>query len=161
LDSVVQKNPSLKTLLRSSERVGSVRSVYPVYFAPRRCYADGLLLTGDAARVSEPVTGEGVYFALRSGVLAGEVLHGAFQNHDCSARTLRAYAVACRREFRLRQTLNKAIHYAIHRPRLLTPVIQFSQKRRHLLDHLVRRLCFPNPSPSPIPMGEGGVRARL
>ena len=89
LSSCVQRNPNLKEVLRGSERVGIVRSTYPVYFRPRRCYANGLMLVGDAARVSEPVTGEGIYFALRSGVLAGEALHTAFGRGDLSAPSLR------------------------------------------------------------------------
>ena len=40
----------------------------------RRCRAaqPGLFLVGDAARVVEPFTGEGIYYALRSGELAAE-----------------------------------------------------------------------------------------
>jgi len=36
--------------------------------------ADGLFLIGDAARVVEPFTGEGIYYAMRSGELAAEAI---------------------------------------------------------------------------------------
>ena len=146
LSSSVQENPNLKALLGNSERVGRVRSTYPVYFSPRRCYADGLLLVGDAARVSEPVTGEGIYFALRSGVLAGEALHAAFQSGDLSAASLRRYAQACRRAFAVRRGLNALIRYAMYRPALLTPLIRYSAKRQRLLNSLVQTLCLPEVS---------------
>lgn len=143
LSSCVQENPNLKALLCDSERVGIVRSTYPVYFSPRRCYADGLLLVGDAARVSEPVTGEGIYFALRSGVLAGDALHEALQCGDLSAASLRRYAQTCRRAFSVRRGLNALIRYSMYRPWLLTPFIRVSAKRQWLLDTLVHTLCLP------------------
>ena len=69
---VLAQNPHLKEIIERSDSASELRSVYPVYFPPRRCVADGALLVGDAARVSEPVTGEGIYFAMRSGLLAAE-----------------------------------------------------------------------------------------
>jgi geranylgeranyl reductase family protein len=146
LGSSVQENSNLKALLGNSERIGRVRSTYPVYFPSRRCYTDGLLLVGDAARVSEPVTGEGIYFALRSGVLAGDALHAAFQSGDLSAASLRRYAQACRRAFAMRRGLNALIRYAMYRPTLLTPLIRYSAKRQRLLNTLVHTLCLPEVS---------------
>jgi flavin-dependent dehydrogenase len=144
LSSSVRQNPYLKELLRHSERVGVVRSTYPVYFTPRRCYDDGLLLVGDAARVSEPVTGEGIYFALRSGVLAGDAIHAAFCEGNQTAASLRRYGQACQRAFALRRGLNSVIRYAIYRPRLLTPFIALSAGRQRWLDAIVRTLCLPD-----------------
>lgn len=143
LSSCVQENQNLKKVLGDSERVSIVRSTYPVYFPPRRCFADNLILVGDAARVSEPVTGEGIYFALRSGVLGGDALHEALCRGDFSAATLRRYAQACRREFAIRRGLNGVIRYAMYRPCLLTPLIRISHKQPVLLDTLVHGLCVP------------------
>lgn len=143
LSSSVQENRDLKNLLANGTRIGTVRSTYPVYFPARRCYADGLLLVGDAARVSEPVTGEGIYFALRSGILAGQAIHDAFDNGGVAASSLRRYAQACRRDFALRRGFNAVIRYAMYRPHLLTPFIRLAAKRQWLLDGLVHALCAP------------------
>src|SRR6185503_19514594 len=59
-DRMLARNPHLKAILDRSEGRESLRSVYPVYFSPRRAVAGQALLVGDAARVSEPVTGEGI-----------------------------------------------------------------------------------------------------
>jgi geranylgeranyl reductase family protein len=144
LEFRLQLNPHLKTILNRSEPAGELRSTYPVYFSPRRSFGDNVLLAGDAARVNEPVSGEGIYFALKSGLLAAETIDAAFRAGDFSAARLRAYETACRREFRLRRGVNALIRALIYRPALASPLIRFSAKRRRLLDSIVRTVCLPN-----------------
>jgi flavin-dependent dehydrogenase len=143
-DSRLPLNPHLKKILDRSEPAGRVRSTYPVYFSPRRSFGDAVLLVGDAARVNEPVTGEGIYFALRSGLLAAETIDEAFRAGDTSAARLGAYETACRGEFRLRRGVNALIRALIYRPALASPLIRFSAKRRRLLDSIVRTVCLPD-----------------
>jgi len=144
LESRLPLNPHLKTILNRSEPAGELRSTYPVYFSPRRSYGDNVLLVGDAARVNEPVSGEGIYFALKSGLLAAETIDAAFRAGDFSAERLRGYETACRSEFRLRRGVNALIRALIYRPVLASPLIRFSAKRRRLLDSIVRTVCLPN-----------------
>ena len=147
LDSLIESqlpgNPYLKEILQQSERIGEARSTYPVYFPPRRAYDDGILLIGDAARVNEPVTGEGVYFALRSGLIAAATIDEAFRRQDFSARPLSAYARRCEREFRLRRSLNVLIRFLMYRPALATAFIRMSGNRGGMLESLVHALCMP------------------
>ena len=144
LESRLPLNPHLKKILDRSEPAGELRSTYPVYFSPRRSYGDNVLLVGDAARVNEPVSGEGIYFALKSGLLAAETIDEAFRAGDFSAARLRGYEAACRSEFRLRRGVNALIRTLIYRPALASPLIRFSAKRRRLLDSLVRAVCAPD-----------------
>ena len=137
------QNPHLKTILWRSERVAERRSAYPVYFPRRRCYTDGAVLAGDAARVSEPVSGEGVYFAMQSGLLAAETLDQALRSGDVSADYLRRYEQACAQAFRRRFTLNSLLCFAIYRPALLAPLIHLSEKNNRVLSSLVDRICAP------------------
>ena len=147
LESRLPLNPHLKTILNRSEPAGELRSTYPVYFSPRRSSGDNVLLVGDAARVNEPVSGEGIYFALKSGLLAAETIDATFRVGDFSAARLRAYETACRSEFRLRRGVNALIRALIYRPALASPLIRFSAKRRRLLDSIVRTVCLPNAAP--------------
>ena len=105
MKSILPQNPWLKEMLRGA-RVIEMRSTYPVYFPPRRAYGDGVLLVGDAARVNEPVTGEGIYFALKSGVFAARTVDEAFQMSDFSAARLRSYERDCRSAFAVRRGIN-------------------------------------------------------
>jgi geranylgeranyl reductase family protein len=144
LESRLPLNPHLKTILNRSEPAGELRSTYPVYFSPRRSYGNNVLLAGDAARVNEPVSGEGIYFALKSGLLAAETTDAAFRAGDFSAARLRGYESSCRSEFRLRRGVNALIRALIYRPALASPLIRFSAKRRRLLDSIVRTVCLPD-----------------
>ena len=140
---VLAQNPHLKALLERSDTVSELRSVYPVYFPARRAVTDGALLVGDAARVSEPVTGEGIYFAMRSGLLAAESIDLAFQRGDLGAQSMAGYELACRRVFRSRLALNALLRFAVYRPALVEPIIRLSATHQRLLHSLVDAVCMP------------------
>jgi len=53
--------------------------------------ADNLIICGDAARLSDPFTGGGIYQALYSGRLAGETAANAVALGDCSRHVLDIY----------------------------------------------------------------------
>jgi len=137
------RNPHLRESLRQGEIVSRVRSAFPVYFSPRRSYGDGFLLAGDAARVTEPVTGEGVFFALKSGMLAARTMDLAFRKQHPSAQLFSSYEQQCRRSFALRQRVNRIIRALIYRPPLLSPLIRLSARTSFPLRRLVDGLCTP------------------
>ena len=82
LENCLYQNPHLKDALKESQRASETQSTYPVHTPRRRSSGDGFVLLGDAAYAPEPVTGEGVYFALKSANLASEVIHQAFVKGD-------------------------------------------------------------------------------
>jgi digeranylgeranylglycerophospholipid reductase len=53
--------------------------------------ADGLIIVGDAARISDPITGGGIYNAMNTGKLAGEVASACISRGDCSKDALMVY----------------------------------------------------------------------
>ena len=58
--------------------------------------ADGLLITGDAARVVDPLTGGGIYTAMYTGRLAAEVAADCLAKGNVSKKALMAYDKAWR-----------------------------------------------------------------
>jgi digeranylgeranylglycerophospholipid reductase len=58
--------------------------------------ADGLMIVGDAARVSDPITGGGIYNALHTGRLAAGVASESISAGDCSCGALMPYDRAWR-----------------------------------------------------------------
>jgi flavin-dependent dehydrogenase len=145
LEKCLPRNPHLKDVIERSTEISPFRSAYPVYFSRRRSYAEHALLVGDAARVSEPVTGEGIYFAMRSGLLAAEVIAEALAVNDLSARFLRRYEQRCHQTFRRRMRLNSIMRFAIYRPTFMNPLLRLLSRRRRLLDSLVGTVCAAEP----------------
>jgi flavin-dependent dehydrogenase len=103
-----------------------------------------VVLVGDAARVNEPVSGEGIYFAMRSAAIAAATVDQAFSRKDFSARDLFHYEKRCRGEFRRRRGLNRAMRFLMYRPALLAPFIHVSGKNKRLLESLVHAICRPD-----------------
>jgi len=71
--------------------------------------SDGVILAGDAARQSDPITGGGILNAMNAGVMAGEVAAEAVSSGDASKEALKPY------EDRWRATIGKQIakHYEL------------------------------------------------
>jgi flavin-dependent dehydrogenase len=77
----------------------------------------GLLLAGDAAGFIDPMTGDGLRFAIRGGVLAAAaaleaLTHGWNGVHD-------RLAVARRREFAAKWRFNRALRFVVARPSIV------------------------------------------
>jgi geranylgeranyl reductase family protein len=95
------------------------RTMTPVSRAPVPPVGDRLLFAGDAARVVEPFTGEGIYYALASGALAADqLLRG-----DAVG-----YAAAHRALYRGRLWVNRLAKAAVLHPRLTTRLLAVAQR---------------------------------
>ncbi len=63
----------------------------PVCGTIERTVANGLMLVGDAARQSDPVTGGGIFNSMWAGDMAGKVAANAIRRSDVSAESLQEY----------------------------------------------------------------------
>ena len=143
LEGFLEVNPTLRALLRGGQPCSELRSISPVYFPPRKRYGDGFLLVGDAAQVTEPVSGEGIYFALRGGQLAARAASVALRANETAARRLEPYESICNAEFAARVRLNRGLRVIMRHPALLAALIPLL-RRQALLDALLRRICGAN-----------------
>jgi len=91
------------------------RTIAPLERAPLAPVHGRLLLVGDAARVVEPFTGEGIYYALASGLRAGEAIV-AGNPADYAARHGELY--------RGRLWVNDLARAAVLHPRLTTAAMR-------------------------------------
>ena len=74
---------------------GGLLPIFPL----EKTYSDRVLLCGDAAGFINPITGEGIYYAMASGVLAAEVVTEALHASDTSERFLSRYQKRWKKEF--------------------------------------------------------------
>lgn len=65
----------------------------------RDIYSDNVLLVGDAAGFVDPFLGEGIYYSLASGIIAGEVASESIKSNDLSKKFLSVYEIKCDRAF--------------------------------------------------------------
>jgi len=145
LENCLYKNPHLQESLGESTQVSETQSTYPVHISRRRSSGDGFVLLGDAAYAPEPVTGEGVYFALKSANLASEIIHQAFVKGDLSANQMARYEVACKKGLWWRERLNTLNRGLVYRPFLLRPLIRLSSKTSFPIGPLIHFVVNPVP----------------
>jgi flavin-dependent dehydrogenase len=107
------------------------RTITPLARATLPATRPGLFLVGDAARVVEPFTGEGIYYALRSGELAAKAIQTG--NH-------RAYAADHRKLYRGRLWINSLARLAVEHPRLTTSLLAFLPNEKQVLRYLTGKV---------------------
>lgn len=98
----------------------------PVCGPIKQTVADGLILVGDAARQSDPLTGGGIINAMDAGKIAGEVCIRAKESGDYSVRILKEY------EERWRSTIGKELNKSLMVKNLL---IKLSDEQLNQLAH--------------------------
>jgi geranylgeranyl reductase family protein len=99
------------------------RTITPLTRSPIPCAHENLLFVGDAARVVEPFTGEGIYYALRSGELAADAIAKIIRGKDRQL-ALCKFARASAEMYRGRLWINRLARAAVLSPRLASFLIQ-------------------------------------
>ncbi len=106
--------------------------------APAR---DKLFLVGDAARVVEPFTGEGIYYALRSAELAAQAIVKVIRgNHDVDPAS--EYAEAHAAIYRGRLWINRLARAAVLSPRITSFLIH-AARTQPILRSLTAKIVTP------------------
>jgi flavin-dependent dehydrogenase len=113
------------------------RTITPIKRKPVPVRRPGLLLVGDAARVVEPFTGEGIYYALASGELAGREIVAAFSTGDCR---FESYSQAHARLYRGRLWINRLARSAMVQPWIGDLVYFAARASPGLLRHLTGKV---------------------
>ena len=101
----------------------------PVCGLIERTVADGLMLVGDAARQSDPLTGGGILNALDVGVIAGEVAAGSIEQGNVSAGALLEY------EKRWREKIGVALSRSLV---VKERLVQLSDEELNTLAHSIK-----------------------
>lgn len=115
------------------------RTITPLRRAAIAPAVRGLFFVGDAARVVEPFTGEGIYYALRSGELAAQFIHKFFQDDD-GAAAARGYAKAHAKLYRGRLWINRLARAAVLSPRMTSLLLRNGLIPRPVLSSLTSKI---------------------
>jgi len=98
--------------------------------------ADGVFLLGDAARVVEPFTGEGIYYAMRSGEIAAD----SMIEHSDISRAASYYAAEHRKMYRGRLWVNLVSRFAALHPTATSRLLPIVQNAPAALALLTRKV---------------------
>src|SRR5947208_3446355 len=120
----------------------SWRTITPLTRSPVPCAHQNLFFIGDAARVVEPFTGEGIYYAMRSGELAAIAISNIMRGEDQQA-TLREFARACAETYRGRLWINRLARMAVLWPRVGSLFIRAGQIQPAIISLLTRKIVSP------------------
>src|SRR4029079_4758965 len=93
------------------------RTTTPLTRSPVFSAHENLFFIGDAARVVEPFTGEGIYYAVRSGELAANAIAKIIRGDDREA-VLNEFRRAHAQMYRGRLWINRLARAAVVRPQL-------------------------------------------
>jgi menaquinone-9 beta-reductase len=132
---------ALKTLLDGARQTAPARG-YPIRvdFLTAPTFAEHTLLVGEAAGLVNPLTGEGIDYALESGKLAAEHLSGLLQQGDLSVPRLAAYDSLLRARFEKIFRFSTQVRDWYCRPPLLNVLVPLANRQpalRQLLANIV------------------------
>jgi geranylgeranyl reductase family protein len=115
------------------------RTITPLTRAPVPCAHESLFFIGDAARVVEPFTGEGIYYALRSGELASGAIAKIISGKDRQL-ALGEFARAAAEMYRGRLWINRLARAAVLSPRLGSLFVRAAQINPSILQLLTAKI---------------------
>jgi flavin-dependent dehydrogenase len=124
--------PRVREVLQDARPLNAIRVLGPLACRATRVAGDGFLLVGDAAGYYDPMTGEGVYQALRGAELAAKTVVDALSNGGPTAKALGRYAVCYRREFAPKDRVCQLLQQIVCHPRLCDLLV------RHLKDRPIQ-----------------------
>ena len=119
------------------------RTITPLTRSPVPSAYENLLFVGDAACVVEPFTGEGIYYALRSGELAANTMTKVIRGEDRQL-ALREFARACAEMYQGRLWINRLARAAVLSPRIASVFMRVARFERAILRQLTRKIVSPS-----------------
>ena len=115
------------------------RTITPLTRSPVPCARENLFFIGDAARVVEPFTGEGIYYALRSGELAANAIAKILRGDDRQL-VLRDFNRTYVEMYRGRLWINRLARAAVLRPHIGSFFVQAARMNPSILKLLTAKI---------------------
>lgn len=141
VDSFVQQHiesaPALAQRLAGAQRLEPWRGIGPLAFRTRRQAVPGAALVGDACGYVDPLTGEGIFFALHGSRSLADAIEQSAADPKATEGAMRAYEARRRAEIGPRMALAAIIQRGMRHPRLVRWVIGALAQKPRLCDLLV------------------------
>ena len=130
---IIEEVPSLKERFGGAELVDDIKGFgLPLGSKKRRISGDNFILTGDAASLIDPFTGEGIGNAMISGMIAADAVETALETNNVSAAELAAYDKEVYRRLWSELKLSARMQYLVRYPKLFNLVVNKAHKNKTL-----------------------------
>jgi flavin-dependent dehydrogenase len=120
-----------------AERLTPVQAMGPLAYRVMPPREERVLLVGDAAGFYDPLTGEGIFSALRGAEIAAEAIARALHTGDFSSSLLARYEQARAAAFRDKTRFTRALHAVVRRRWLAGLTGRFLKSRPALVDAML------------------------
>lgn len=153
-DSFIQRS-RLRDTLSKARRITPVKS-YPlrIDFPTAPTFAGRALLVGEAAGLVNPLSGEGIDYALESGRIAAEHLIAMFAQNDFSEARYQAYDQALRAHFQKLFKFCYQVRKALYHALWLNILVRMAARRKDLKLLLIRIVLGDQPPPQRITLSK-------
>jgi geranylgeranyl reductase family protein len=142
LVSVPRKMPAMRKWAEARFGISpghSWRTITPLTRAPIAAAHRSLFLVGDAARVVEPFTGEGIYYALASGELAADAIISQHNGRD-EAEVAAVYSADHAKLYRGRLWINRLARAAVLSPQVASAFLEVARFQPALMRSLTAKI---------------------
>jgi len=137
LESWLRRTPALGERILRGTRIDPVRGTGAMAMSTTRQVFDGAALVGDASGYVDPITGEGIFFALKGAEMLSASLVAALHRGRTDAAALRPYLAGRRREIAPRAAFSLLLQRGLRHPALVAAAFRVLAARPRLVDTLV------------------------
>lgn len=90
---IFKSHTTIKDFLKGGEVVAYGAKTFPEggYYSVPQLVADGVIIVGDAAGLTNAKKRKGLHYAIKSGIAAGEAIYRAIEKQDFTANSLKRY----------------------------------------------------------------------
>ena len=149
LRRMVETHPYLRRILKDARQVGPVKG-YPLRtdFSPQHSGSGRILVIGEAVGLVNPITGEGIDYALESAQMASEVILNEWQKGPDPAPAIqRQYRSALASKFRYQLAINQLTRQIYFRQGMLDRLLLKAYYQPHLRKAIMDT-CFGSANPA-------------
>lgn len=128
LNLVLARFPRLRPRILAGAQVHGMRTIGPLAPTAGPVVRDGVVLVGDAAAFTDPLTGQGVSLALTGALVAAETIDHALRGGDVRAPQLARYAQWHQRRLLALQGFLRLVDWIALRTPMIEPLARTWQR---------------------------------
>jgi len=147
LRHLIEKHPFLQRILKNAHQVAPIKG-YPLRtdFSPSHSGNEWILVVGEATGLVNPITGEGIDYALESAQLAADAILNGWHDGFPSGATQKKYRTALGKKFQFQLMINHLAQKIYFRDELWHSLLRSASAKPRLRKAMVDA-CFGTANP--------------